>query len=276
MNSRKYLIFLVLLFPLLLGLGFDSHNKSADNDFFLDVAKGMKGDHSAFGTFCEREGVAVVATGEDVWQGTAAIIPDPPGAGEQMTIVSTDADDTAAGAGARTMEIMYLDGSGIQQIEELALNGTTGVDTVATDISFVNFFHTDTAGATGVAEGDITIYKKGASSTVYNMIEAGGNMSLTCKLKVPTGKTYYLLNWHATQTGRKPTTVRLRSTDHHGELHPGVYIFKGVAYIDGTNIVLPMEPPLQIPAMSIVKVSAWATDTAGNVSAGFDGVLIDN
>lgn len=245
-------------------------------EFDIEVAKGNVAGHSVFGTFGERENVAVVAKGEDVWEGTASEIPIPPSSGEQMTFVSTSANDTAGGTGVQSVEIMYLDGNGNQQIEEKAMNGTTPVDTTATDISFVNFFHADTVGSNDVAVGDITIYQKGDATRVYNIVKAGGNMSLTCKAKIPAGKTLLIESWAASQTGRKPTALRLRSTDHHGELHEGVFIFKDSVRLDGTAIEKPKKPPIRIPALSVVKVSAWADDAAGSVSAGFCGTLVDN
>lgn len=242
-------------------------------DFALEAAKGNVPDHSLFNTFGEKDSVAITVNGDDVWAGVATTMPTPPSAGEEMTMVSTSVNDTTGGTGARLMEVMYLDGNGDEQIHEQALNGTTPVDLTVTDIAFVNFFHTDIVGSNGVAVGDITIYKKGDPSTIYNVVKAGGNMSTTCVYKVPAGKKLYIKSWYGTQTGRKPTKLRLRSTDHHGAIHEGVFLFKDAMFLDGTALELEFCPPLLIPALSIIKVSAWATATGGDVSAGFKGYL---
>ena len=241
--------------------------------FGLEVSKGNVLNHEQFNTFGERTTVLTTPKGEDVWEGVATEIPLPNPAGEEMQMVSTDVNDTAAGTGARTMEIMYLDGNGDEQIHEQALNGTTPVDITVVDISFVNFFHTDTVGSNGVAHGDITIFKKNVAATVYNIVKANENMSTTCKYKVPNGRTLFVTRWYGTQTGRKPTKVRIRSTDHHGELHPGVFLFKDSMRLDATAPELVFDPPVCIPSMSVIKISAWADQTGGSVSAGFKGYL---
>jgi hypothetical protein len=77
----------------------------------------------------------------------------------QRSVASSDADDTAAGTGARTIRITYYDGSGAGPFtEDITLNGTTAVNTAATDIRFVESIEVLTAGASGANEGTITLY----------------------------------------------------------------------------------------------------------------------
>jgi len=120
----------------------------------------------------ERESIGTTATGEDVWRGneltpaptSTVTVPTPAEAGEQMTIVSEgDADNGATATGALTIRVCYLDAAGAEQEEDVTLDGTTPVNTVATDIRFVNDFHTVTVGSNGVAEGHIKIYKTGTA-----------------------------------------------------------------------------------------------------------------
>ena len=242
-------------------------------DFALEVSKGNVPNHAQFNTFGERTAVLTTTKGEDIWEGAATEIPTPSSAGEEMTMVSTSANDTAGGTGAQSMEVMYLDDNGDEQIHEQDLNGTIPVDITVTNISFVNFFHTDTVGSNGVAVGDITIYQKGDATRVYNIVKTGENMSTTCRYKVPNGRILFITNWYATQTGRKPTKVRIRSTDHHGVLHSGVFLFKDSMKLDGNSQELKFDPPAEVSSMSIVKISGWAEQTGGDVSAGLKGYL---
>ena len=191
-----------------------------------------------------------------------------------MTLASTSANDAPGGTGTREVDLRYLDGNGDQQSEIVTLNGTSPVDTTATDISFINEMYSETVGSNGLAAGDITIYKKGAVSTVYNIIKANNNYSLTGIRKVPANKTYYVNHFHGSQTNNQPTSLRLRSTDAHGELHAGVFNFKSVLNLE--NSALEVAICEKIPALSIIKVTAWAKVSGGNASSGFCGILVDN
>ena len=108
-----------------------------------DIAAGPVEFFSAQGT---RASVSTTTSGDDVWSGTATTLPIPVSTGVQMTVVSTSGNDAAAGSGIRTIEIHYLDANGNEQIEGVTMNGVTGVNTVATNIRFVNEFYAETVG----------------------------------------------------------------------------------------------------------------------------------
>ena len=228
----------------------------------------------------ERESIAVVAAGEDVWRGSASSIPIPDQTnGVQMTLVSTSAADASGGTGIRTVEVHYLDGNWDEQTETITMNGTTGVNTVATDIKFVQDIHASTVGSGGVAAGVVTIHLTGTPATVYDVIDAGGNMSLTMAKMVPAGFNLYISNWTASVAGNKPTFTRLRSTDHDRVLYNGgspVFIFKDVAVLETAPFTRewPREERIVVPPKSIIKVSVWATQAGGFVAASLVGELI--
>ncbi len=233
----------------------------------------------------ERSSIQIVAQGSDVWHGPDSSITIPPSSGEQMEVVCANAADISGGIGIREVEIHYLDSAGISQTEILATNGGT-VDTVAADMRFIQDIHASKVGSNGVAVGDISIQSKNeAGNPVYNMILAGGNMSLTINKMVPAGKTLYITHWDASAGGKQPVTVRLRSTDHHGELFFGdgdsepVFLFKDTVNLENSSFVRRWTEDewFPIPELSIVKISIWCPDQAGaDVSAGWTGVLIEN
>lgn len=228
----------------------------------------------------ERETIAVVAAGEDVWRGAASAVPIPDQInGVQMTVVSTSTSDTSAGAGVRTVLIHYLDMDWIAQTETVTMNGTTGVNTVATDIKFVQEIHATAVGSTTVAVGVITIHLTGTPATVFNVIDAGGNMSLSMIKMIPAGFNLHISNWTASVAGNKPTFVRLRSTDHDMILYDGgspVFIFKDVAVLETAPFARewPREERITIPAKSIIKVTVWSAQAGGDVAASLVGELI--
>ena len=220
-------------------------------DYFTEVAAGNIPGSSIMSAMGERESMGTTATGEDIWRGSATSIPIPVDAGEQMEVVSSDVADTPGSTGARTLRIHYIDASGAEQLEDVTMNGATGVALTETNVRFVQDMYTLTVGSNGVAEGNITIYKQGAVTTIYNMIALGGNKSLIPHRMVPFGKTLYLKGWHLTEAQGKRVTFRIRSTDMYGVLIPGVFCFKDVEYLKASTSGM-LELNVKIPALSIV------------------------
>jgi hypothetical protein len=245
-------------------------------DYFLEVAKGNVTGHTFMTAMGERESMGTTASGEDIWRGTATSIPTPADAGVQMDVVSTSAEDGAGGStGVLTLSVHYLDAVGDEQEEIVTMNGTTPVPLNAANVRFVNDIHALTVGSNGVAVGVIDIYLQGSATTIYNMIDAGGNQSLVPHRMVPRAKTLYLQHWHATEAQNKRVALRIRSTDHNGVLIPGVFIFKDTTYIR-LAATGPMPLHTVIPALSIVKVSGWAAVSGAESSCGWGGVLVDD
>jgi len=249
-------------------------------DPHLEISKGNIANHDTLESIGEREAVAVVTGGEDIWRGGTSTIPIPNQiTGEQMTVISTSANDTSDGTGARIVHIHYLDNNWAEQTEAITLAGLSEVDTVATNIKFIQSIHVTSIGSNGVAVGDIKIYKKGDNTLVYNIIKAGGNMSLNISRMIPANKTFYLTVWQCSSTAGKPIFVRLRSTDHHGVLYDGgspIFIFKDSASVQDSTYVRKFNNPIKIPAKSIIKATAWATQAGGNISASWEGILVNN
>lgn len=231
----------------------------------------------------ERETMAIEVNGEDVWRGNELtptptsdiLIPTPDSAGEQMTLVSeSTADNGATATGSLTVEIHYINTQGYEREETITMNGQNEVDTQAIDIRFINDLYTKTVGSNGVAEGHIKIYKKGSIGLVYAMIAAGGNKSLVPHRMIPIGRKLINLSWRCSEAKDKRVAYRIRSTDMHGGLLPGVFCFKDSSYIKGTasgDIHLTDE----IPALSIIKITAWSDSSGGEGSCSWSGDLVD-
>ncbi len=252
-------------------------------DYGFEVAKGNVAGTTIMSAMGEFESGNVDTDGQDVCRhedvSGPARLPTPSEAGEQMTVVSDDqADNGTSATGVLTVRLEYLDATGAEQTEDITMNGTTVAHTVATDIRFVNDMYALTVGSNGVAEGNIVIYKFGGSvgANLYNMIALGGNKSLVPHRMVPLAKTLYLMQWHCAEANNKRAVFRIRSTDVNGVLIPGVFCFKDTSYVNGNPSGPLALASVKVPALSIVKVSYWASATGGEGSCGWWGYVVDD
>jgi hypothetical protein len=250
-------------------------------EFKLMVQLGEVPGWSMMSGLGEYESGNIDAAGEDVCRfedvGGPARLPTPSSAGVQMTVVSDDnADNGATATGVITARIEYLDASGSEKTEDITITGTTVAHTDAVDIRFVNDFYSLTTGSNGVAEGNITLYEFGGdiANNLHNLIALGGNKSLVPHRMVPANKKLLLQGWSCTEAQSKRSAYRIRSTDMNGVLIPGVFCFKGVAYLNGAASG-EMAVTATVPEFSIVKVSHWGIATGSEGSCAWWGYLVD-
>ena len=148
---------------------------------------------------------AVVGTSwEDVWAGGGDINWQTTAA--KVKVASSDAADTSAGLGVRSVELHGLSATGVDQDEIITMNGTTAVESSLTYIR-VNKLHSETCGTYGGShQGDIecrvtnATFANGAllakmtglegavdTAVVYGSGEAGNGF-----WTVPLGKVMYI------------------------------------------------------------------------------------
>lgn len=248
-------------------------------DPYLEIKKGNIPGHQIVRGFGEREDIGDTIFGEDIWRGNELTpiptnhtsVPHPSIVGEQMTVVSESDEDNG------TIRIHYLDVMGNERFEDKLLNGTTEVDTVATDIRYINDMHFITVtGPNNVAAGHVKIYKKNtAGAVVYSMIAAGGNKAMLPHRMVPKGKTLYLKGWRASEAGGKRCAFRIRSTDMYDVLLPDVFCFKDVVYLKEAPSP-DMRIDERIPELSVAKISGWSIQSGAEGSCSWWGILVDN
>lgn len=124
----------------------------------------------------------------------------------QRSIASANVNDTAAGTGARTVRITYFTATGAGPFTEtVTLNGTTYVNTVATDICFIEKIEVMTVGSTGSNVGILTLKATtaGGGATI-GTINATDNQTFWAHHYVATGKTANITGLSVSHNG---TTV---------------------------------------------------------------------
>jgi len=186
---------------------------SAEIDFYLAVAKG---DFTGYSNVSKFGYNPTVGSGnyESIWEGSNAY----PwmSAADQLEVLSSDANDTSAGTGARTVELQGLDSSWNVLTETVTMNGTSAVTTTG---SFLRIFRARvvTAGSSGRNEGTITIRDQDTSTTralITNGATDGNGQTLMAVYTIPAGKTGYVININVSSQKDQEQTYRLMARDN--------------------------------------------------------------
>lgn len=92
--------------------------------------------------------------------------------GETVSVVSTSANDTAAGTGVRRVRLFGLNANWTRQVEDVTLNGTTPVTTtgVWTRLTFVKPL---SAGSGETNAGTITVAHTTTTANIFAVLTAG-------------------------------------------------------------------------------------------------------
>lgn len=119
-----------------------------------------------------------------------------------LEAISTDANDTAAGTGAREITVEYLDSLFNLQSATLAMNGTTATTETITGVirllrAYVSESGTYASSVAGSHDGTITFRETGAgqawgSIIIFSNFPLG--QTLIGAYTVPAGKTAYILS----------------------------------------------------------------------------------
>lgn len=186
---------------------------SAEIDFFLAVAKGDFTGYSNVSKFGYNAAVTSIAY-ESIWEGSNAYPWQT--VADQLEVLSSSANDTSAGTGARTVELEGLDSSWNLLTETVIMNGTTAVTTTA---SFLRIFRARvvTAGTSLRNEGDITIRDQDTSTTralITNGPTSSFGQSLMAVYTIPAGKTGYVININFSSAKDLEQEYRLMARDN--------------------------------------------------------------
>jgi len=244
-----------------------------ESDYLEQVSLGLIPGRRIFSGFGEHTGVN--GNNLDLWGGVAGIQPEPDTAGYQLWMVSSSqADNGTSATGALTGEAHYLNTAGEEKTVRVTLNGTTAVNTGVTDCMFVQEHHVPDVGSGLVSAGNVDC-TKGSGGAIVSRVTALGNQSMSTMRQVPAGKVLCIHNWHGYGTAgtTKIANLRIRSSDNHGVLNPGVYHFRDSARLkDFATGSIPLF--YCVPALATAKVSAWTTG-AIDLTAKWIGVLKD-
>ncbi len=138
---------------------------------------------------------------EDVWDGEGAY--SFLSAATALKISSSDAKDTSAGVGARTVRVMGLDSNWQEVSQDITMNGQTGVSIPTSLIRVYRAYiltvgtEEDNAGDIWIGSGTIT---DGVPANKYAGIKAGMGQTLMAIYTIPDGPPTkaHIKRWYAT------------------------------------------------------------------------------
>ncbi len=241
------------------------HEHALDTE--LQVAYGNFTDVIALHKFGRNPDVDNQAA-EDVWTvGGAYVFPS---VAEVVEVVSTDADDTGDGTGARTLSVLGLDESYVEVEETVTLDGLTPVTTTQT---FLRVFraYVLTVGATGTNEGDINASNAGLS--LFSLAAGKGQTTLGL-YTVPEGKSLLVtrifgsINMQANGAATLEFVIRPEGGAFRTVFYAGMH-----SQGDTRTNTVPM-PPYMIPARTDIKLRVIVSANNTDVDGGFDGYLV--
>ena len=234
--------------------------------FELQVARGQITWHEPINLFGNTTALGSTAFGP-LWEGLtgaggAYVYPS---SAVVMTLVSSSASDTAV-----TIRVFGLDANFLLQTEDVALNGTTNVNTTKTFLR-INKLET----ISGNAVGNVTASNGG---TTYAKITAGNGVTQMSLYTVPAGYTFYQTYYQA-DTNTSVTSgayVKLRTYTVHNE-RTGSVITAELQTAFVQQLSIPLSFPIAYGEKHDIQYQMLGAGGAGAVANIYvGGILIKN
>lgn len=217
---------------------------------------------------------------EDIWTGGGIWLA--PTAPRIHDLVSTDAGDTGAGAGARTVRVFGLQTwDGKETSELITMNGLTPVPTVNSYV-MINGMRVETSGnITQGNAGDITATAQ-VDGTVTAVISIADGQTSMAIYGWPSLQTMHFTSYSAflVETGGSANEIRLQAAIRRNPDQPDTaYADTGEIGVFGQGTSYApfyLDPPVAIPGPAIAKVRCLqvSANNAG-IGAALGGFLVD-
>jgi hypothetical protein len=235
------------------------------------ISRGVVAAHTLVHKFGRNTDVDTTAS-EDVWE-APTVLWVPPTTARLHDLVSTDANDTAAGSGARTIRVFGLDAAGVLLEETVILNGVTPVATANT-YTMIYRMLVLTGGTGGENAGTITATAQ-TDGTITAQINATVSQTNMAIYQIPASTVGYLVSWYFGILGGTNADVDfalMQKSPAADSVWLPVQIHGAQA--SGTSHVShDIEYPIAFAAQTLLKVRATTTASNQDVMAGFDLVL---
>jgi len=241
--------------------------------FYFEVAAGRVTDNESLHTFGRNPTIDTADGFADLWSGGGVYTGFNATVAEPISVVSTSANDAAAGSGARFVRVVGLDTNREEITEVIVLNGTTPVISANSYIrcSLASVLQ---AGTLGGNDGIITGNQSVTVANVFFVMEVGDNRTLQSVYTIPANKQLLLVSIFTflAKKGSSSAEVKILIRGLGG-------VFQTVTWFaldsNGTSYVprqfdVPFQP---LPAGADIKFAASVSANNTAVAAGIEGIL---
>lgn len=254
------------------GNNFGVLDKVFARDYIVDVASGNVPNAALVTAFGYSPNTGSV-TNVNVWETADAWTTLT--AASTMELLSSSANDTAAGTGCRSVLTQGLDAN-YNQISEFVVPNGTGVVALVNSYIVINNSTCVSAGSGNNNAGNITTRVTSAGSQ-QGYILAGAGASRHGRYTVPAGYTLVLENFFlmANKSGNPNSTI----TTITEVILPGGTRFQGLPLTipNGSNPTITVPTGVAITEKQTVAFKIGSVSTTGiDISCGTSGVLVKN
>lgn len=199
--------------------------------------------------------------------------------GVAMEVVSSSGNDAAAGTGARTVQVDWIDTNYVAGSEVITLNGVTPVPLVKTSVLAINGFKVLTVGSGLVNAGTVSV-RTVSGSVVKSSIAGVGysNSAHSFLYTIPDNFIGLLGSVSYSATGvTGDLTVLLKTSDSNG-LYRTEAVGKSSLYVtafNGAQGTIDLGSGLLIPEKTLIELQALNSAGAGDLVAHAELLLFD-
>ena len=180
------------------------------------------------------------------------------------SLVSSNANDSTSGTGARSVYIKYLDANHVVQSETVTLNGTTAVNTTNVMLH-VLFAYVTATGTNNAPVGNISI-KHNTLNQVVEYIAAGYNNSQSVRGTIEKDHSVILTGINVSVGGATPgfyTHLELLATVSPNQVVvPNVWFAKFRSILQDNAHHFTFDVPIVLPAYTDWKVRILSENNA--------------
>lgn len=198
----------------------------------------------------------------------------PQASAAQRSLKSSSASDTAAGIGAQTVAVNYLDNTMTLQQEIVTMNGTTAVNMVSTTVQFIESMVVLTTGSNLANVGTISIFTTtGGGGSAFASINIGDNATFYAHHYVPAGVSCYIIKHTGAATLASGRTYIVAYGDPRSN-NPIQQYGDIIIHLAGSTEDHEYEVPLVIPGPNyiLMRENPVATSASNEAYASFDWI----
>lgn len=244
------------------------------SDFFISASAGIIPGVTVLHKFGSN---SACSTSEEGIHSLGGAIPFTSSADTVRVKAGGNANDTAAGTGARTIVVSGVDANFATSSETITLAGGSASASTTASFMRVTRAFVSGAGTYGAANaGDIIIQTTGGTDLIQ--IDASKGQSQTTLFTVPAGKTGYILGYQGNSSSAKPNTIKFfirNSADDVTAPYSPYRIQSTRSELSGS-----FDEQFRVPLRVTEKTDIWATclmtTGAGSADVEYDVVFYNN